>query len=99
MIYVVATVTIHPDKQSAFIKGARDVIAATNQEEGCLFYDMHQSVTDPTVFVFVERWTSRDALGGHFKAAHLKTWREISGACVSKPSVVEIITPARVETV
>jgi quinol monooxygenase YgiN len=97
MIYVIATAQTKDDKRDAFIAGARVCIAATLKEEGCLSYDLHQSVSDPDRFVFVETWTSREALGGHFKAPHLAAWRAIAGECVARPTAVEIITPADVE--
>jgi quinol monooxygenase YgiN len=97
MIYVVATLHIKEGTRDTFIAGARDMIAATVKEDGCLFYDLHQSVTEPNRFVFVERWTSREALGEHFKVPHMLTWRGISGPCLSQPSSVEIISPADVE--
>jgi quinol monooxygenase YgiN len=97
MIYVLATLRIKDGTRDAFLAGARDMIAATVKEEGCLFYDLHQSVTDPNRFMFVERWTSREALGEHFNVPHMKTWRAISSACISQPNEVEIISPADVE--
>ncbi|MBV9637548.1 MAG: antibiotic biosynthesis monooxygenase [Methylobacteriaceae bacterium] len=97
MIYVIATLRIRADKREAFLAGARAVVAATAKEEGCLFYDLHQSISDPDRYVFVERWTSHDALAAHFKAPHLQVWREIARQCMSQPTEVEIITPADVE--
>jgi quinol monooxygenase YgiN len=97
MIYVLASAHVKADKRDAFLEGARQVIAATVKEEGCLFYDLHQSVTDPNRFVFVERWTSREALGGHFNAPHMVPWRAVSGECIAEPVAVEIISPASVE--
>lgn len=97
MIYVIATLHAKEDKQSTLIEGARAVIAATRKEEGCLFYDLHQSVTDPQRLVFVEGWTSRAALAAHFKAPHLEKWRGIAAQCIARPTEVEIITPAGVE--
>jgi quinol monooxygenase YgiN len=97
MIYVIATLHAKEGKQSTLIEGARAVIAATRKEEGCLFYDLHQSVTDPQRLVFIEGWTSRDALAAHFKTPHLQTWRGIAAECTARPTEVEIISPAGVE--
>jgi quinol monooxygenase YgiN len=98
MIYVVATASVKPDMRAAFKQGAGACIAATRREEGCLLYDLHESITDPTRFVFVEQWTSREALGAHGRAEHMHEWRKIVKECVSAPTKIEIITPAKVET-
>ena len=75
MIYVIATLRVRPEKLSECLAAARVVIAATRKEDGCIFYDLHQSVTDPDQLVFVERWTSTEALGRHFQAPHMTVWR------------------------
>jgi quinol monooxygenase YgiN len=98
MIYVVATASVKPHMRDAFKEGARACISATRKEDGCLLYDLHESITDPTRFVFVEQWTSRDALGAHGRAEHMREWRRIVKDCVSAPTKIEIITPANVET-
>ena len=38
MIYVVATSQVKPELRDAFIKGARECIAATRKEKGCIAY-------------------------------------------------------------
>ena len=43
----------------------RRVLSATRQEVGCLTYDLHQSATDPTEFMFYEAWESQEALDAH----------------------------------
>ena len=43
----------------------RGVLLPTRQEQGCLTYDLHQSVTDPTEFMFYEAWESQEALDAH----------------------------------
>ncbi len=97
MIYVIATAHVRPEAREQYLEAARACIAATREETGCLAYDLHQSVTDPNRFVFVERWTSREALQGHFAADHLQTFRGIARGCLASPTVVEIIAPESVE--
>ena len=98
MLYVIATASVKPDRRDAFKQGAAACIAETRKEDGCLLYDLHESVTDPTRFVFVEQWTTRDALGAHGRAEHLREWRKIANECIAAPTRIEIIAPASVET-
>jgi quinol monooxygenase YgiN len=97
MIYVIATAHVRPEARETYLEAARACIAATQREDGCLAYELHQSVTEPTRFVFVERWKSREALEAHFKADHLQTFRGVAKTCISQPTAVEIIAPQNVE--
>jgi len=97
MIYVIATITIRPEKREETLAAARIAIAATQQEKGCIGYDLHESVTKPGTFVFVERWENRDALTAHMNAEHFKVWRAAGAAGVSSRKI-EIISDGKVET-
>ena len=79
MTYLVATLTYKPGTLNEFLNDAKACIAATREETGCISYDLHQSLTDENTLVFVERWTDRQALEGHFNAEHFKVWRDAGG--------------------
>ena len=98
MIYVVATSQVKPESRDAFIKGAKECIAATRKEKGCLSYDSHTSINDPNLFVVVERWESREDLNAHGRAPHMKVWREYSAPLKVSPTVIEIVSDGMVET-
>ncbi|MBZ0161105.1 MAG: antibiotic biosynthesis monooxygenase [Notoacmeibacter sp.] len=97
MIYVVATLTIKPDSLAALREAAMPCIEATREEPGCIFYDMNASVSNSQRVVFVEQWKSREDLEGHFRAPHMKVWREKSAPLIESRKV-EIIHPERIET-
>ena len=78
MIYVVATLTVKPETRAELIAGATKCIAETRKEAGCIAYDMHESVTDPAKFVFVEQWDSAEALVPHGASDHMRAWRKIA---------------------
>ena len=96
MIYVIATLHIHPEKRADFLEDARTVIAHTVKEEGCISYDLTSSITEPNEFVFVERWTTREALAAHFETPHLQEWRRVSDDYLADRKV-EIVHADRVE--
>ena len=96
MIYVIATLHVRAEKLPQLLDAARTVIAATRAEDGCVNYDLHQSITEPNEVVFVERWTSREALGKHFETPHMAAWRAAGADCILARKV-EIITPENVE--
>ena len=96
MIYVIATTPMKPECREDFIKGHKACIVETLKEKGCLSYEGHISVNDPNLYVVVERWETREDLGAHGKAPHMKVWRELSAPFKSSPTVIEIINPADV---
>ena len=55
MIYVVAELRLKPGTAEKAAAEARKVVAGTIKEDGCLHYDFHLSVSDPTRLVAVER--------------------------------------------
>ncbi|MBR1222084.1 antibiotic biosynthesis monooxygenase [Bradyrhizobium sp. U87765 SZCCT0131] len=98
MIFVIATTDVKPEHRDAYIAGARDCIAATRQETGCIAYESHTSIHDPNRFVFVERWENRDALNAHARSDHMKIWRKLSADFKAAPTIIEIISDGKVET-
>ena len=96
MIYVVATSQVRPESRDAFIKGAKECIAATRKEPGNIAYDLHESVTDPAKMVFVEQWENAEALGPHRATAHMKTFGRVVVKCITAPPKIEVITPESV---
>jgi quinol monooxygenase YgiN len=97
MIYVVATLTIKPDMRAELIEGAKACIAETVKEHGCIGYDLHESVTDPTKLVFVEQWENAEALGPHGKSDHMRAFGRIAKNCLAAPPKIEVITPEKVD--
>lgn len=97
MIYVVATLTIKPGSLAALRAPAAACVAATRAEAGCLGYDLHVSLEDEQRLVFVEAWTTREALSAHARSPHLAAWR-----AASAPHLVErridVIHADKVET-
>ncbi len=97
MIYVIATTQVKPEGRDAYLAGAKDCVAATRQEQGCISYENHASIHDPNLFVVVERWASREDLNAHGRSPHMKTWRALSAPLKETPTEIEIISDGKVE--
>ena len=86
---VVVIATVHP------LPGRRpevlDVIAANvptvHAEEGCEVYAVH-TAEDPERVVFVERWSSADALAAHAASAHMAATNERLAPMLAAPTEV-----------
>jgi len=97
VIYVIATLTTKPGSIPALRQPAAACIEETLKEDGCIAYELFESLGHPDRLVFVERWATRVALTAHSKTPHLAAWREASAPHLVKREI-EIIHPDRVET-
>ena len=98
MIYVIATLTIKPGSLEALRGPAAACIAATRVEEGCVSYELFESLDDPEKLVFVERWASREAhLSAHARTPHVLAWREASAPQLISRKI-EVVHPEKVES-
>lgn len=96
MIYVVATFQIRPGTLEAFVEAAYVLIDAARREPGCIYHDLHASVTDPDRVVCIEQWADRSNLDTHLASPHTVAFSQAIEPLVTT-SKVEIIYPERVE--
>jgi quinol monooxygenase YgiN len=98
MLIVIAQVTVRADQRAAFAEAAHGFIITTRDEPGCLAYDCHQSITNPDIYVFVERWASGAEMEQHLQTPNMAVFMAAAGACVAAPPVIEVIDPASIRT-
>lgn len=55
------------------ISTARELVAASLQDEGCVAYDLFESTTRPHVLMICETWRDAASLAAHEKASHFTT--------------------------
>jgi quinol monooxygenase YgiN len=96
-VLVVARAQVRPEAIAQFAAAARDCIEATRKEQGCLAYDLFESVSEPGFFVSVEHWETRADIDRHMAALHTVTFLTVAGACVGVPPVIEVIEPRSVD--
>ncbi|MDP4549395.1 putative quinol monooxygenase [Alkalihalobacillus macyae] len=51
-----------------------EVLMGSREEEGCIQYDVHQSIED-TTFVIYEVWKNQNAVESHINSAHYEKYR------------------------
>lgn len=80
-ITVLARVRVIKGMEEGVKKELLSLIGPTRSEEGCLRYDLHQSMEDPSQFMFYENWASKKDLDDHlnmpYMKAHLRKAHEI----------------------
>jgi quinol monooxygenase YgiN len=69
-----AKVPVKADKIEDFVAAAKDVIAASRAEPGCISYTLLQDPYDKTAFFFFEEWKNQAAIDAHFATPHFKAF-------------------------
>jgi quinol monooxygenase YgiN len=64
----------------------QQLVAETRTEEGCLSNHVHESVTDPGVFLSVETWKNRDLLERHSETSHIEAFRRKAEELLAEPA-------------
>jgi quinol monooxygenase YgiN len=75
-IETVAVLTAAEGRAGDLLDVLRRLAAATQAEDGCVFYSLQRGLEDPSTFVTVERWASLEALSDHRITAHLTQARQ-----------------------
>ncbi|MEG9861965.1 MAG: putative quinol monooxygenase [Parvularculales bacterium] len=91
-IGVVATLTIQDGKQEEFESIVRDLRAQVKASEPeCLMYDAFQSQKDKNVYVFMERYSSQEALEAHGKTEHFRAAGPKLGAVLAGAPIIDYL--------
>lgn len=72
MLKVVARQKVREGMAERFQELGRELVAASKNDEGNIDYSLNRSVTDPSVFCFLEVWESKEALEAHMAAEHFQ---------------------------
>jgi len=65
IVTVIASLRVKAGVEDRARQLLQQAVPPTLEEPGCLAYDLHQSLTNPTEFTFYERWASDAALAAH----------------------------------
>jgi quinol monooxygenase YgiN len=92
---IIARLTIKPEKAKDFIEAAKDIIAKSNAEEGCTYYQLFQDPYDNSKFVFVEEYKNQAAVDAHFAADYFNAFGpKISDMLIGSPEI-KVVTVAK----
>jgi len=86
-VVVIATVHPAPGRRPEVLGVIAGNVPAVHAEDGCLTYAVH-TAEEPERVVFVERWTSRDALAAHAASAHMAATNERLAPMLAAPTEV-----------
>ena len=71
-VVLTAMVKAKQGQEDAVKEALLALVEPTRKEPGCLVYNLHQSKSDPTQFMFYEQWVGKEALDAHSKTPHMR---------------------------
>ena len=89
---IIAKLSVKPEKVKDFTEAAKEIIANSNKESGCSFYQLFQDPYDNSKFVFVEEYKNQAAVDAHFAADYFKAFGPKIGDFILGPPEIKIIT-------
>ena len=74
MIIMQGSIPIKAGQFDVALAMARDLVMATQGEEGCITYEFYRGLSDPASLVLFQEWESMDALMNHLSTAHVEAF-------------------------
>lgn len=68
MIRINAFILATEETRSAVLTAAKALVSASQEEAGCVSYDIFESATRPEVLMFCETWKDEATLEAHTKS-------------------------------
>ncbi|MDD3037251.1 putative quinol monooxygenase [Bacteroides sp.] len=73
MIRLNVFIQVNESNRAALLEAAKELVASSLKDEGCIAYDIFESATRPDVLMICETWTDEESLTAHEKAVHFVT--------------------------
>ena len=90
MIIVLGSVVVRAGCLDEALALSREHVARSRAEPGCVAHDVHIDPDDPSRLVFVERWSSREALWVHFAVPASRAFGKALAGLASQPPAIEV---------
>ena len=90
MIVVVAKFTVKPEKKVELLALAKELIADTLLEAGCISYTLLEDPYSDGGMVFLEEWADKQALERHFTTSHIADWKQKSADLKQGSAVITL---------
>ena len=87
---VVAQIKARPGKEAQVRQELLSLVAPSRKDAGCLNYDLHQGLDNPTLFLFHENWSSKAHLEQHLQKPDLQAVLARVGQLVAEPPQITL---------
>lgn len=73
MIRLNVFIQVDADNRAALLEVAKELVASSQKDAGCIAYDIFESSTRKDVLMICETWTDETSLSAHEKTTHFTT--------------------------
>lgn len=73
MIRLNVFIQVSADHCAAVLEAAKELVACSLKDNGCIAYDVYESATHSDVLMICETWKDAASLAAHEQAAHFVT--------------------------
>ncbi|SBV93469.1 putative quinol monooxygenase [uncultured Dysgonomonas sp.] len=87
---IAAIITVKPEAIKDILPIFQAVVQGSQEEDGCISYNVHQDTGDSTRFIILEEWESQAAIDFHGNTEHFKTYQKASKDMVAKKEVIKM---------
>ncbi len=91
MIGIMAEFDIKSDCIDKFLEEVKPLVKASNEEAGCIKYELHKALGSDNIFVMVEEWKDQAAIDFHNSSEHFTTIVPRLGALSAKETKVTLM--------
>lgn len=89
-LYLTALLKVKSEKVEKLKSAALAIVGDSQNEEGCISYNVHQSIEDETVFIWREAWKSKTDLDEHFEKDYVKKFFEVVNEVAAEPPQITL---------
>ena len=75
-VAVFGTLRFPPENIENLLPHLKAFVQATQENDGCIFYEVAEDPFDRGLIRFSEMWPDRESLEKHLMAPHIEPWRE-----------------------
>jgi quinol monooxygenase YgiN len=87
---VIAKAKSKPGREADLERDLRAIVGPTHAESECLRYTLHRSLEDPSLFITIERWVSKEAIDRHFGTPHIQSLLKKAGDLLVGPPEITV---------
>jgi quinol monooxygenase YgiN len=73
-VTVVARVEAKPGMGDRLAEEMKPLVEGSRSDAGCINYDLHRGLENPSTLVIYENWSSSQALDEHLEQPHVQEW-------------------------
>lgn len=91
MIFITAKFPVKPEHADNWADITKDFTTATNEEDGCLFFEWSRSLKEPNTYVLVEAFHDDQAGTTHVQSDHFKkAISELPTYLAATPDIINV---------